>query len=573
MDFSRETLQPFRRTNRGHINEYVGSLYSGDDSKATIVNLIHQFVETYTLLLVGGEVRTIVETSQHTLKPSRLRLQTAVNNVSREIHLTETVRQAVLDAIFRMGVVKVYQGEGREAQIEEDVYREVGRPYARLVAFDDLVYDTSRSRWSEVGYVTDEYDVPMDTLLGNDHYNQRRVKQLTPQTTDDYDSGGGRLVRHLSTGSIQDPAYLENRVTLMDVWLPRTGELAVLSRYDPTLLPLDIQDWTGPNEGPYHRLFLGDVPDNIMPVSAVDQLYPLHKTFNNLARKAVRQAETQKTIPWYEPGSRDDMQALVGQPDLKPLKINNKDGIGVMEFGGPNQGNLAFMLQTLQLFDRSGGNLSVLAGLGAQSDTVGQDQMIHAQASNKLAKYGEKVKAFINSLVTSLAHLIWEDDAAEVPGEYVEPVAGIAVPQAWSPEYRDGDFVDYNFQIDAHALGYEAPEAKLAKLERNVATILQMWPLFQAAGGVFNARELLDKMAEYGNAPYLKSVISFTEEPPAGGSETARQSPNTTRTNVRKNVSAGPTDQEANRIMSEMLTQNNPQSNGQQQGAAVSIGG
>lgn len=576
LNASREKIKPHRKTQLDHIREYVGPFYAQDTTKQkelpTVVNLFHQFVETYTLLLVGGQARVLVSTNEQSLKAARSRLQVAVNNVIKEIHLTEIIRQVVLDAIFRVGIVKTFMGEGRQAEIEQNVWMETGMPNVKRISLHDCVYDTTRSRWEEVRFTSDEYELPWEALKQDDFYDRRTVNKIVPMVGSDIHTGGEERVRDMSVGVQDDPAYPDEYATLMDVWLPETGEIAIMSRYDETLLPLNIMEWSGVDEGPYSLLFLGDVPDNIMPVSASDQLAPLHDTFNRLMRKLITQAENQKTINWYEPSARSDMDAAALTPDQGTVKIQNKDGIGSFTFGGADQGNLAFAIQMQSLFDRMAGNLQATAGLGPQSGTLGQDELIHGQVSRKLGKYGEKIQKFVADVTRSIAHLVWEDEIAVIPGEYEIPGLG-AIDYPWSAEYREGEFSSYKFAIDPYSLTYESPSVKIAKLERALGTLMQIWPAIEANGGMLNARKVCEDYAELMNMPRLKDWISFGREPPPAGQNEQRQSPHTIRENVRKNVSAGPTNQEADRIMQDVLRGGNSQSNPQQQGQAIALGG
>lgn len=574
----REKIRPFRRTRRLAIMEYVGSLYSQDtDEKRdmpVIVNLLQQAVETHVLLLTGGQPRVLVSTTDPQLKAVKNRLQVAINNVLKGIHFADTLRQIVLDAMFRVGIAKVYMAEGRQAEVENDAWIEIGVPFVKRISLDNFLYDTTRSRWSEIRFAADEYELPFQALREDDFYDPKVVDRIIPTIGHDWQTGDDQKVRDLSTGLRDDPVYKEDFVTLMDVWLPETNQIAVMARYDHELPPLAVVDWEGQQDGPYELLFMGDVPDNIMPISMVDQLKPMHDIFNRLMRKLIRQAERQKSTPWFTPSGEDDMRRLRETPDGGTVKIRNPESIGVFESGGADQGNLAFATEIQSLFDRQAGNLSAMAGLGPQSGTVGQDELIHGQVSKKLAKYGEKVTEFSNRVVRGVAPMVWGDDVSEVPGELEVPGAA-SIPYNWSADYRKGEFTDFHFEIDSYSLGYESPEMKLQKFKGNLELVMSMWPAFQESGAVLDPREILDEIADLSNDQRIKKAVSFGRDPALqvqGGAE-QKQAPHTIRENVRRNVSAGPTDEARRNVLQDMLTNENPQSNQRQQGQAVSLGG
>lgn len=574
---SREKVQPFRDIMRRALRTYVGSVYPQDsripDGEETFVNLFQQAVEVFVLLLAGGQLKGRLSTHDQTLKDTASRLQTALNNTMRGIHLEQTNRMIVLDSLFRMGIAKVYQAEGRQAEVENDTWIEVGRPYVKRVSLDDFVYDTTQRRLSEIRFACDEYELPWNALKGDDFYDQKVVKKIIPGVSSNKSSAGERKFREMSVGLVDDPGYKDEYVTLMDVWVPETEEVAILARYDSTLAPLAVIPWEGSRTGPYELLFMGDVPDNIMPISLADQLKPLHDLFNEVFVKLIHQAQSMKTVPWYEASSAQDMDRLRVAGDWQDaIKVSNREGLGAFKWGEVDGNLMAFGIQALGMFDRQGGNLQATLGLGPQSGTLGQDEMILGQVSRKLGKYAEKVVDFCQREGEQLLRLIWEDEVNEIPGEYKLPGVG-SIPYSWSSEHRAGNLEDFQVEIDPYALAYESPATKLAKLERQVGSILQMWPIFEAAGAVLDPRDLLEAFAELGNSDWLRHIIRFVRKPGEGGGngEGGTKSPHTVRENVRRNVSTGPTNKESDRLLAEMMTTNRPQST-ERQRSMVSLG-
>ena len=121
----------------------------------------------------------------------------------------------------------------------------------------------------------------------------------------------------------------------------------------------------------------------------------------------------------------------------------------------------------MDLFDRQAGNLSAMAGLGAQAGTVGQEELIHAAVSRKEAKMQQRVHSYTASVMGKIGHMMWADEFLELSGE-TEAIAGsgIMVESSWTPEHREGDFWQYNFDIIPGSTNYESTEAKVGKIER-----------------------------------------------------------------------------------------------------------
>jgi len=305
-----------------------------------------------------------------------------------------------------------------------------------------------------------------------------------------------------------------------------------------------------------------------------DQLKPLHDLFNQVFGKLIHQAQSMKTVPWYEQNSAQDMDRLRMAGDwTEAIKVTNREGLGSFKWGEVDGNLMGFGVQDLNLFDRQAGNLQAAAGLGPQSGTVGQDEIILGQVSKKLGKYAERVVDFCQREGEQLLKLIWEDEVNEIPGEY--NISGVgSIPYSWSADHKAGELSAFQVEIDPYALAYESPATKLAKLERQLGSLMQIWPIFEASGAILDPRELLEAHAELGNSDWLRHIIRFVRKPGEanGNGEAPTQAPHTVRENVRRNVSAGPTNKESDRLLAGMMAANQSQPS-QRQGSMVSLGG
>jgi len=228
--------------------------------------------------------------------------------------------------------------------------------------------------------------------------------------------------------------------------------------------------------------------------------------------------------------------------------MKDPSGINQVMMGGVAQENVAFGIGIMDLFDRQAGNLSAMAGLGAQTGTVGQEELIHAAVSRKEAKMQQRVHSFTASVMSKLGHMMWADDFLEVPGQTeAVPGSGIMVESSWTPEKREGDFWQYNFDIEPGSTNYESTSDKVGKIERAMDRIGQMYPIIQAAGGDIDVQALTRLYAEYLSIPELENIITFMNDPmqqQGGGSTEGQGMPqNTTRNYVRTNVPTGGTPQ------------------------------
>lgn len=113
IEYSTRNLRPYREMRKKFVKDYVGSYYnsgSNSDQQEVIMNLMYQTAETYTMSLAANRPRVLVTSDFPDLSWFSHHFQRSVNNLIEEIHLEETIRAAVLEAFFSMGVVKVYTG-------------------------------------------------------------------------------------------------------------------------------------------------------------------------------------------------------------------------------------------------------------------------------------------------------------------------------------------------------------------------------------------------------------------------------------------------------------------------------
>lgn len=553
MDSSRDAMRPFRENRQEMIRQYVGSRYNDDGAPyPVLVNLLGMTADVYTIGLAANCPRCRVQTPYRDLWPFAYRWETALNNFIKEMRFEQTMQQIVLDAFFSVGVAKVFQADWHPVQLDDDVWADPGRPYIGRVSFDDFGLDMSVKDTRKCRFMWDEYRVGWDSVANDPDFDPAVVKQLAPTSKHER---GEEDANSISAGAITDDDEYEPMVDLMDVWLPEIGKVAVFPRHSHTK-PLKVMD-EGPEGGPYELLTFADVPDNVLPTTPAQNLMDLHLLYNGLMRKQSRQAKRQKTNPTYTANASGDAERIKKANDGEWIKVNDPKTINVINQGGVDQTSVAFSIGVLDLFDRQAGNLQAMAGLGAQTGTVGQEELIHSAVSRKEAKMQDRVHTFTARVLQSLGHLMWADAVLEVPGSFeVAPRTGIYEDAAWTPELREGDFWQYNFDIQPYSMNYEPPEAKIQKIERAMQQIMQLYPVLEAVGGTIDVQELVKQYADSLQLPELENVVTFAtpsniERPgPQGSDKESPKTPTTTTRNyVRRNIPTGGTSQSRSSIL------------------------
>ena len=126
----------------------------------------------------------------------------------------------------------------------------------------------------------------------------------------------------------------------------------------------------------------------------------------------------------------------------------------------------------------------------------------------------------------------------------------------WSEDTREGDWLDYNFDVDPYSLQDDSPSTKLQKigqaLERFVFPVL---PAIQAQGGSIDFRRLLELVARLGNVDELQELVIFGEpaQPEATRPERASGQPAFTHRTYERVNRPGATRQGKDDVMSRIL--------------------
>ena len=568
---STRVLRPFRDVRKRLVKDFAGSYYgqsSGMGKSDIIMNLMYQTAETYTMSLAANRPRVLITAQHPDVTWFAHSFQLGINNLIKEIRLEDILRKAVMDSFFSIGIVKVYTADAGMVQLEgEDTWVDPGKPFAENISLDDFCYDTTASEWRKSTFAMNKYRISKDKVLNDSAYDQDVIKDIEPVSQyPGWNADTGEVpVREMLKSETQE-AGLEPMIDLMDIWLPRDN-LILTMPVGSNSKPVRVVEWEGPENGPFHTLSLTcEVPDNIMLVSPAMNLKPLHDIINGLLRKQRRQAQRQKDIPFYQAGHQDDARRIERANDGEWTRVDNPDSVNVMKMGGVDSQNQAFSHSMRDTYDRMAGNLQMMAGLGPQSDTLGQDKLIHGAVSKREANMQYRVVDFTSRICRDLGSLLWHDQVLEIPQDFES--SGITVRADWTPEVREGDFIDYNFSIEPFSMMYKSPSERMQGISNFVTQIaLPMEGMMQQYGGTIDIQELTEMYAELMDMPRLKQIVKF-EEPkedrPGPTPQQPSQASHTVRESVRKSVPTGGTEQSRSNVMQQLLQGGQP--NQQQMG-------
>lgn len=566
---SNEKLEPFRRVRKELVRDYVGSWYSDNGARnKTLVNLMNQTARIYTVALAANNPQVMVSTPKLENLPFARKFEVNLNKLISDMELDVTFRAIVLDAFFCIGcgVVMMRDTDTRFhglLESEEDVWLDPGEPWLNRVSLDDLILDMSAKELTKMRYAGHRYRADYEKVRDEPGYDKKVVEKLKPSSK--YSIDNTDFVRDIASDNSVDDDDLKPMIWLQDIWIAENNSVVTMA-VDADLPPLLEREWTGSQSGPYKYLSLGPVPDNIIPSSPAVNLKGLHDLQNRLHRRMEKDSDAHRTVNVYPPGAHDDAERLRKAERNSWVRMTNPKDVSQIETGGVDQRDQAFAMFVQDEYDRLAGNLLAMGGLGAQSGTVGQEEMIQGQVSRTEADMRMAVVNFASECCLDLGRLMWEDQTLEIASTIPVGNTGVQIASNWTPDHRAGNFDDYEFRIEPYSMVFKTPEQKLQELFAVLQQLAPLWPMFQASGASMDAEAIVEEIARLKNRPEFKRFITFAAPSPMlGGDQNTIRSPAvTSRETVRRSVPTGGTQNSRSSIMQQVLNGGKPQVNGQQ---------
>lgn len=558
-------LMPFRKFSYQTIQQYAGKHY-GANQDGTMgqvpINLLQLAVEIYVQSIVPTVPKFSVNSHAFGLQRPSMLLEMALNHVAKEIDLGLVYQRIVMNAMFGMGIAKI-----GTAPIDKGTLIDANMPFVESVSLSDWVHDTRARTYEESSFCGNVFRLPYDIFMECGLYKNRdKVKPrdvLVDKEGDEYS------YTELSETRSTTEDY-RSMVELIEIYLPWDNIVVTMPANGEGHNLRDI-DWQGGERGPYELLRFQPIPDNIMPVPPTAAWLDIHELTNNVLTKTANQARRQKTVLAYGVTGKDDAERIRKAGDGDAIGVADPAQLREIAYGGPDQSNQAMLFTLRDLFSWQAGNLDALGGLSPQSGTLGQDQLLGASASKRLERMRQEFYTFAEHTGQSLGKELWYDPSIEIPLVKRSPQSGIEIPMQFDEAEKEGDYFDYNIEIDPYSMQHQAPGEKLNSLAQIIGQfIMPMAPFMQQQGATVNFRSLMDLVSRYSNLPELQSIIGYSDAPPedrqvnvpTGGSPSTRET-------IRRSVSTSGTRESRDKVMAQTLLGGKPSQ--QERAAATRI--
>ena len=500
--------------------------------------------QVYERNLSARPPQALVLTRNRELRPVGVKYERMLNEQLTKHRIHTQIQRCVKQALLSVGICKVGVETVGEVEVQGYKFAQT-EPFVRSVLLDDWVHDMSARHIEEVAYCGHRYRVRLSDAKKNKQFKKSVRDKLRPEENYNFnEQGGDERIGTLASGSSRIETALEDTIELWEIWLPNERKLVTLSPMEGEA-PLRVIDWDGPDRhlGPFHMLWFNEVDGNTMPLAPAMLWQGLHQIVNGLYRKLERQASRVKHIGVTRGADAGDAERIRQTSDGEIVAVDNPDAVQEKSFGGIDQRNFAFMLQSRALFSWLAGNLAALGGLGPQSETVGQDKLLFAAANQRIAGMQDRVMEFTRDLIRDFGYHLWQDPLQTYPVT-VEFEGIRPLEMEITPDDRRGHSVyEHDVEIEAYSMQHQSPGERLQTINQIVqGIVVPAMPLLQQQGMQLNMTALLDLYSKYANLPELKDLVQQVNQGPPEGMDSPgsdrnrpRQAPVTTRENVRVN--------------------------------------
>lgn len=552
IDCSRQDHEDKRDLRAGLMEVLAGKAFGkgkGTDQRYP-VNMMRLAPSILLPRLAASDPQNTVTTKYPTLKPTASKLESTTNERYEEMKLGETVRECAFNALFGLSIAKVARDRG-----EQTDPMNIGEVFVEPIDFDALILDSTATRWGQLEYIGDIYRVPYDEVMDNPTFDEDAKKDLQPDRARSEGQSETR-VSDLSRGD--DPYKYEYRdhVELADIFLPKRG-LFITVPWNDHKLVLDAFEWNGPKHGPYHRLSFFDIPNNIYPAAPAAYWDDLNDMINTVMIKIAELIDKYKTVLLYTGNAADTAERIRKANHLEAVKCDNPQDVDTRTFAGVDSSMLAIVMNLRDMFSYMAGGLDLFGGLGPQSDTLGQDQLLKQSGDITISDMQHAVLKFTQNIMRDVAWYMYSDPVQTYDPVYRNKVSGIETIRRFGPEERLTEFIRFNFKIEPYSMQHMSPQTRLAQMQSFVMQIYTpMAQMFAQSGLMLDLQEFMDIFGRYSGVPEFSDLIK-RQQPMGELPEGTPTKPGVTRReNVRINV-PGRARSDGTRLLQEAMAAEN----------------
>jgi len=460
-----KNMEKLRKDSALAERQFIGKNGLGGSDDEVPINEIRRMVSTLMRLLASGVPQAFIESRYDERKPFADDFRLNLNRHLTEINLDEQLQGGVWNSMFSVGILKTGLAESskeKKFMIGGEIM-DPGEAFTISVDLNNFVIDMQATAPHDVAFVGDRYRRTYSWILEK---KKARDKIIAREMGAQEDSADGQdRPEPRTSGTDEEPdERLYREGWCWDIYLPKENVMYTFAEGDD--IPLDMFEWDGPESqyGPYELIGYDWPSREVLPASPVLYLAPLHQFINALALKIENQANRQKNLTAFKRGKEEDAKVIKKAEDGDIVGLHDPEGVRPMAFPGSDPANHNILVWAMREFTKRAGGLDTLTGAEPMSETVGQDKLLNQSANALVDEMRRVVRKALGRVVRKHAWYIWTDPIRDYEAPKPVQGTGMSTTAEFSPEVREGDFLDYNISIVTHSLQERTPEEERSAL-------------------------------------------------------------------------------------------------------------
>ena len=506
----------YRKARAMYIKAYVGHYYAkkfGLIGSEPINLMFHTIRALIPNLIMQNPVNEVV-TQIVPYRDYAYLLGLGLNQIDEKINLKETLRYGAVDACFGFSIFKTGLASGGTMINYGDVMIDEGQVYTDNVDLDDYVFDPTCRRITKSSFEGDRNRIPRQLLLDDDSFDHDLVMKLPRSGHPDVSRRVDAMTQSgMSSSEIND---LQDMVDVVELFVP--GADALLTIADPEQIILDdflaAREYYGPKKGPYTKLAVTQpVPGNPYPIAPAGIWYDLHRAAGDTMQKVVNQILRQRDLLLVDPAgadeaedirTSDDGDVIFGDPaSAKPFSI-----------GGQNPMNEAAMGSLQTWYNYMSGNPDQMAGISAGAKTATGQNILQANQNVSIEDMRGMIYDCSAEINGKMAWYLHTDPYIELPFSHRLP-GGEYEQLVLTPEQRQGDFLDFTFNIRQRSMSRLDPAVRSKRIMEFATNVMQSIAMtaqvYMQMGIPFNVQEAITDIAN--EMDILEDVQDWFNDP------------------------------------------------------------
>ena len=482
---------------------WLSGYFNKGAARSHMLNYMDRGVSTVTSYLVTGNPEVLIESIAPNLRQYAYNMRLILNFAIEQNKFAEEVLiPGAVASMFGDCIARTFYEYDRVVSLDDETIK-IGTPRVALIEPCDYIGDPSAKTRRDFAIEGDVYRLPTEYAKDLFSSKKYRGKSVAEEIKPDC-----KLVNKYSAEELSNKNFDFNKLadrdytTFIDVCNIREGVIDTIMPMGQKAIILKTVEWDGPDRSPYDVLGYRYAPNIPVSIPPAWNWYEIDVNANIVALAARQQAESQKSVIIGEPVAKDAMKSILNAKNMDMILAKHADKIQKFDFGGVSADNYGWLQWVSNEFTQAGGGANdALAGRGPTSDTLGQEQIVQANANRVANNFYNRFHDWMTKVLRKWSWALMED-----PGAYFEVLDTVNIPGVGSYEYpvyyssadKAAEFNDLVFKIRAYSTQRKSPEQKYQELFQFATQwLLPTIPLREAQGASIDI-EMMDKLlADY----------------------------------------------------------------------------